>query len=156
VIVERYAAGGDAWHLTGNDPRGELLRRLIRHVADHRGVDLVHAHGTGTIAHDPVELAAFETALQDLPPSSGAHPPCLYSHKGALGHSLGAAGLVGVVLSRRAHLCGVVPGNVRTTAPLPVTRLVVSSCPEARTIGRSLTTAAGFGGATAVVSLVSR
>src|SRR5204862_7358830 len=97
--------GGAATHLTGGDPEGTTLRRLLNHVVDGQPVDLVHAHATGTEMNDPIELAAIESAL----PADQDPPAILYSHKGALGHSLGAAGLVSVVLNCMSHHKGVVP-----------------------------------------------
>lgn len=149
--VERFALGGDATHLTGGDPDGVLLRRLLRQVIDRRPVDLVHAHGTGTPFNDPIELAAIDDAL---PPDGSETPTRLYSHKGALGHSLGAAGLVSVVLNCACHQTGTVPPNVQTRRPLPTRRVVLSGSPQPTTIRRSLVVAAGFGGATAVVSVI--
>ena len=64
--VERFALGGDATHLTGADPQGRMLRRLLATVIDGRAVDLIHAHGTGTEANDAVELAAIESCLSSL------------------------------------------------------------------------------------------
>ncbi len=162
VFIDGYAMGADASHLTASDPSGRVLRHLINKVLSGRPVDLIHAHGTGTLANDPIELAALEKALADnapaannLWPQSPSSSPCLYSHKGALGHSLGAAGLISIVLSHRAHLSGVIPGNVRTADPLPTTRMSISRAPIHRPIRRSIALAAGFGGATAVVGLSS-
>jgi 3-oxoacyl-[acyl-carrier-protein] synthase II len=152
VAIDRFAVGGDASHLTATDPDGRLLRHLINKVTPTGGFDLVHAHGTGTVANDPVELAAIEAALADSSPASS---PCLYSHKGAIGHSLGAAGLMSVVLSALAHRHGVVPPNVRTTCPLSTTRVQIHAASCRRPIRRSLALAAGFGGATAAVALRS-
>jgi 3-oxoacyl-[acyl-carrier-protein] synthase II len=153
VVVDRFAQGADATHLTAADPDGRVLRHLINKVLPRQGVDLVHAHGTGTDANDPAELAAIEAALAD---SSAAVPaPCLYSHKGALGHSLGAAGLVAVVLNVLAHRRGVVPPNVRTTQPLPARRVTIAPDACVRPVRRSLALAAGFGGAVAAVGLRS-
>lgn len=150
IYVERFALGGDATHLTGGDPDAATLRRLLAHVIDGRPVDLVHAHGTGTETNDPIELAAIESAVVPSDP-----PPHLYSHKAALGHSLGASGLLAVVLNCLAHARDVVPPNARTTTPLPTTRVQISDRPVARPVRRSLAAAAGFGGPTAVVGLVS-
>jgi 3-oxoacyl-[acyl-carrier-protein] synthase II len=144
--VDRFGFGGDAFHLTGVDPQGALLRRLLSCVIDGRPVDLVHGHGTATELNDPAELAA----LDDLLPVGDA---TLYSHKGALGHSLGASGLVSVVLNCQAAKLGIVPGNVRTTDPLPSRKLRIASSPVTVRVGRSVAIAAGFGGATAAVSL---
>ena len=59
-----------------------MLRHLIAQVAGTGPVDLVHAHGTGTIANDPVELSAIDQMMRGS--------PNVFSHKAALGHSLGA------------------------------------------------------------------
>ena len=53
--------------------------------------------------------------------------PILYSHKAAIGHSLGAAGLVAVVLNALMHRHGVVPGNVRTLNAMR-SKMVISKC----------------------------
>jgi 3-oxoacyl-[acyl-carrier-protein] synthase II len=151
IHIERFALGGTATPLTGGDPHAITLRRLLAHVIDGRPVDLVHAHGTGTPTNDPIELAAVESAVVPSDP-----PPNLYSHKGALGHSLGASGLLAIVLNCQAHAHGVIPPNPRTTNPLPATRVRISHEPVERPVRRSIACAAGFGGPTAVVSLASR
>jgi 3-oxoacyl-[acyl-carrier-protein] synthase II len=148
IAVEDVAIGGDATHLTGGDPQGRLLRRLAARVLGDGPVDLVHAHGTGTEANDPVELAALDDCC-----AGQLRPPALYSHKGALGHSLGASGLVSVVLNWKAHLEGVVPPNVRTREPLAARHLSIEQGAQRRRVRRSLVVAAGFGGATAAATL---
>jgi len=148
IHVDRFALGGDATHLTGGDPHLTTLRHLLARVVDGKPVDVVHAPGTGTPTNDEAELAAIESVLDDVGP-----PPTLYSHKGALGHSLGAAGLLSVVINCQAHATGTVPPNVQTREPIPTSRVVLSSATVRRPIRRSIGIAAGFGGATAVVSL---
>lgn len=147
AIVDRFAIGSDATHLTGSDPQGRTLRRLIRSVVAEQDFDLVHAHATATTSHDPIELAAIE----DEVPGS----PAIYSHKGALGHSLGASGLVSIVLNSIMHGRGVIPGNIHTTFPLPTRNATIPQQNHPRPIRRSLAVAAGFGGAIAAVSLRS-
>jgi 3-oxoacyl-[acyl-carrier-protein] synthase II len=149
VTIDRFAMGGDATHLTAGDPEGGVLRHLIRTVTADAPIDLIHAHGTGTIANDPIELAAIEDSIV------GTSTPCLYSHKGALGHSLGAAGLVAVALNWLAHRDQIVPGNVRTTQPLATSQVTLSAAPVDRPVRRSLALAAGFGGTAAAVALRS-
>ena len=147
VVIDRFALGGDATHLTGSDPDGQLLRRLIGQVAGPNPIDLVHAHGTGTPTNDPVELAAIDDTV------SGK--PNVFSHKAALGHSLGAAGLISVVLNCIAHERGLIPPNARTERPLRADRVEISRDSVRREVGRSIAIAAGFGGPTAVVGFVS-
>jgi 3-oxoacyl-[acyl-carrier-protein] synthase II len=148
VTIDAYAMGGDGSHLTASDPDGHVLRHLINKVTQGNPIDLVHAHGTGTITNDPIELAAIESAFE-----RSTSTPCLYSHKGALGHSLGAAGLVSLVLNTLAHQHQIVPPNVRTTHPLPTRSIPIHPNSHRRPIHRSIALAAGFGGATAAISL---
>lgn len=150
--VDRFSLLGDASHMTRSDLDAIALRRMIRTVANARPVDFIHAHGTGTIANDPVELAAFDEECVAGEPAS---PPRVYSHKAALGHSLGAAGLVSVVLNCLAHARGVIPSNVRTEHPLATRTVRLVREPESLRVRRSIAVAAGFGGPMAAVSLVS-
>ena len=126
------------------------MRHLLARVVDGGPVDLVHAHGTGTPANDEAELAAIESVLEE-----GDKPPALYSHKGALGHSLGAAGLVSVALNCMMHAKRTIPPNVQTTQPIATRRVQINPEAKAQATRRSLAVAAGFGGPTAVISLVS-
>jgi 3-oxoacyl-[acyl-carrier-protein] synthase II len=147
VAVDGFAWGADAHHLTSGDPSGQVLRHLIAQAVGTRQVDLIHAHGTGTIHNDAVELAAIEGMIGD-------DSPILFSHKGALGHSLGAAGLVSIVLNCLSHRYGLVPPNVRTLHPMP-TRLTLRRDVISHPIRRSVALAAGFGGSMAAVTLES-
>jgi 3-oxoacyl-[acyl-carrier-protein] synthase II len=147
VRIDRWAAGADGTHLTGGDPEGVTLRKLLARVAAP-GCDLVHAHATGTIVNDPIELAAIGA-------TSGQTRPYLFSHKGALGHSLGAAGMVAVVLNCLSHLTGKIPANVRSGEPLEMEGLRFLREVVQTPIRRSIAFAAGFGGPLAAVGLVS-
>lgn len=147
VAVERFAIGADATHLTGIDAEARSLRHVLRSTLDGSPVDLVHAHGTGTLLNDHIELAAIEDSI------AASERPVLYSHKGALGHSLGAAGLVSVVLNVVAHRTGCIPPNVRTNNPIQTRSLTIPTQCVRESVGRSLAIAAGFGGAIAAVAL---
>ena len=91
-----------------------------------------------------------EYALAQLWMSWGLTPAAV------VGHSLGASGLVSVVLNCRMHRESLVPANVQTRTPLPGPIIgVMLSSTGRREIRRSLCISAGFGGALAAVSLVS-
>jgi len=92
----------DGTHLVKSDPAQPALRNLAGwalqvlresggHSAEHL---LLHPHATGTIDHDPNELNALSDAC-----STNAESTSAYAVKGALGHSLGAAGLVSLVIA---------------------------------------------------------
>jgi 3-oxoacyl-[acyl-carrier-protein] synthase II len=146
VVLGRCAIAGDAAHLTNVDPTGTTIRWLLNQVVGGSPVDFVHAHATGTGA-DEVELRAIESTV--------AGKPVVWSHKAALGHSLGAAGLGSVALSVLSHRRGMVPGNVNTREPIAFdpARVDVSAQPVRRTIRRSVCLASGFGGACAAIEL---
>lgn len=152
IALERFAIGADATHLTGIDPVGRTLKRLLSSVLGDEPVDLLHAHGTGTTLNDELELEALDELAR---PGAHGGPPVVYSHKGALGHSLGAAGLVSVVLNVLSHRTDVIPPNVRTSDPLATRAIAVPRGISRRRIGRSLAAAAGFGGAVATLTLRS-
>jgi len=150
VLIENMAMGADATHLIGGDERASTLRALLEDVLDGRPVDLIHAHGTGTVQNDAMELSAVEDSVATF----GGMRPALYSHKGALGHSLGAAGLVSVVINRMCHTKGVVPPGIGQRS-MSMSRVEMSQRAQNRAVQRSLAIAAGFGGAMGVVSLVT-
>jgi 3-oxoacyl-[acyl-carrier-protein] synthase II len=154
--VDRFAMGADSTHLTGSDPSATVLRHMLHNIIGTNPIDLIHAHGTATELNDPAELAALEDTLhQARALMAGQRPPILYSHKGALGHSLGASGLVSIVLNCMSHRHNKIPGNVRTTDPLPTRALTLNRQPSERTVRHSLALAAGFGGSLGAVALRS-
>ncbi len=85
----------------------------LRHVAGRllagRRIAALHPHAPGTAEHDPAESAALHEVLRDhaLPGSAG--PPAVYANKGAVGHTLGSAGLVSLVLACLAARSGRLP-----------------------------------------------
>ena len=149
VGVDRFAIGADASHLTGVDRSGVHLRRLVAAVVDGNPPDLIHGHGTGTEMNDAAELAAFDAALPD-----GGAGTTLYSHKGAIGHTLGASGLVSVAISALCHRYATVPPMPTTRWPAR-TRLHTPTAVQSRVVRHSVVCAAGFGGGIAAISLRS-
>ena len=149
VRLENYRIAADATHLTGSDPEAKSLGAILQQVVGGRPIDFFHAHSTATIINDPIELAAIQQF-------AGANLPILYSHKAALGHTLGAAGLISVVLNFLSHKSGIVPQNVQSKTPLPMNGLTFSHSPVHRPIHRSVALAAGFGGALGAVTLISQ
>ncbi len=150
VVIDRCAMASDSTHITAADPQGAALTHVLSQIVAGRDIDLIHAHGTATVQNDPIELAAIQSAV-----ARQSHPAHVYSHKGALGHSLGASGLVSVVLSCMMHKRGVVLPNTRTSRPLRTKGITIAQRPVETPIGRSIVLAAGFGGALAAVGLES-
>ena len=63
LIIDRFAWGEDATHLTGMDPAGRIMRRVVAEAIGEEPLDLIHAHGTATELNDPAELSAFNAAV---------------------------------------------------------------------------------------------
>ncbi len=147
VKIAAWSLASDAAHLTGCDPHALALKKMLQRIAP-LDLDLIHAHATGTHLNDPVELSAL-SALH-----FNSHP-ILYSHKAALGHSLGAAGLLSAVINCLCHVHGKVPANPRTPNPLPTPTLRFPREPLNYPIRKSLALAAGFAGPLAAVLLAS-
>lgn len=126
VRVLRTWIGADATDMVATDPDASALRHGLATVGT-RPPHFVHAHATGT-AHDAHELAAIRAVFgPDVP---------VVSSKAALGHSLGAAGLVSLALSWHCHRAG----QLWTGQPLLASPV-------------SVTIAQGFGGHIAAVCL---
>lgn len=150
VIVEHCGFAGDSFHMTRPDADMKVLRKLLGAMGRPGDVQFVHGHGTGTPGNDPAELAAIAAVL-----GSRTSPPVVWSHKGALGHSLGAAGLLAVALSCLCHREAIVPPMPTCWTPLNTTGVRVEPRGAQLKIQCSIVIASGFGGATAAVKLCS-
>ncbi len=96
-----YALSGavrnDAYHIISPSPGAEGLANAIRSTIkgfDKRRIGLINAHGTATLYNDEMEAKAiFKAGLADIP---------VNSLKGYLGHTMGASGVIEVILSMMA------------------------------------------------------
>jgi 3-oxoacyl-[acyl-carrier-protein] synthase II len=103
-------------------------------------VALVCAHGTGTVRNDAAEVTALARVL-------GGSRARVFSIKGHVGHTLGAAGALDALSALLALERGVVPGTARLEAPLDAGTLVLTRGPEPLVDPRfAIAANAGFGG----------
>lgn len=147
VVVADARMAGDAYHLTGSDPDGGMLRHLIASVAAGNPIGLVHAHATGT-GSDPIELGAIDATL-------GGGRPIVYSHKGAIGHTLGASGLMAAALTTRMLRDRRVPPHATMRNPIDAVRcrLATSTSTTCEGLRTAICLASGFGGTAAAARL---
>ena len=151
--VAGWGMTNDATHVTRPDREGMQLARASRRAIERAGptygaVDFISAHGTGTLHNDGMEIAAFQSLFPK--------PRPVFSIKGGLGHTLGAAGLLEVLFCFRALEDRVVPPTVGLREPDETAAGWVSSNAVALSAPRSaLTTNSGFGGINAALVLTT-
>ena len=148
-------AAADAVHMTAPDREGAGAARAIRAALDDAGadaaaVDFVSAHGTGTPYNDAMEAAALTRVF-------GACRVPVNSIKGAIGHTLGAAGALEAVLCVRVLETGLVPPTVglRDLDPACATLDVVQNEPRRVNARLAVSTSSGFAGANAALVLAA-
>ena len=140
-----WGMSDDANHMTGPSRESEGLVRAINAALDSAGitagqVSFISAHGTGTPYNDAMEMRAFRSVFKDrkIP---------VYSVKGAIGHTMGAAGLVEMAIAQRAQQESIVPPTVNLIEADEDAAGWVSG--QSRNIGANsmaLVTNAGFSG----------
>lgn len=159
--VRGYVAGfgesADAHHLTQPHPEGKGARAAIDQALGRAGlgpraIGLVSAHATATPGNDSSEYAAlrgvFGNVLSMTP---------VVAFKGHLGHTLGGAGAVELVLAVLARERGVVPSTLNGSPTDPAfTELRLNhGRPAAAQIDATLNLSLGFGGANTCVVVTS-
>ena len=145
----------DAHHETAPDAEGiarairDALRRSHRKP---REVDLVVAHGTGTVLNDRTESARISENL-----SEDGTRPWITAPKGAIGHTSGASALIGVDVAVRCLVTGTVPPIHGLCRPLVEGRdlQLVTSIAVQALFRLACVNSFGFGGVNAV-TLVER
>lgn len=151
-----YGESADAHHLTQPHPEGDGAARAIAAALESAGVspaeiDLIAAHATGTPDNDAGEYAAFSRTFGDQLPRVP-----VVAFKSHLGHTLGGAGAIELILSAMALRDQVIPPcseNVKA-GETDFTNLNLSTGAARRgRVRATLNTSLGFGGANTCVIL---
>jgi 3-oxoacyl-(acyl-carrier-protein) synthase len=153
AVAELAGAGlsCDAHHPSAPHPEGVGAAAAMRAALEDAGiapfdVDYVNLHGTGTKDNDLVEARAIRAVF-------GPAPPPVSSVKGALGHSLAAAGAVEAAVCVLAIEHGIIPANTGFEEPDPAIDLVPEATVRPATLSAVLSNSFGFGGNNAAVVL---
>jgi 3-oxoacyl-[acyl-carrier-protein] synthase II len=146
-----WGISNDANHITGPARDGAGLVMAIEAAMGMAGL-LPHdtqafcAHGTGTIFNDSMELAAIEAVFGDR-----RFP--VFSIKGAVGHTLGAAGGIDAVICVHALAHKLILPTVGFETPEPKAAGRVSNQAQVFDGRNILTSNSGFGGVNAALVL---
>ncbi|MGN0878200.1 MAG: beta-ketoacyl-ACP synthase II [Oligosphaeraceae bacterium] len=147
-----YGATGDGFHITSPSPDGEGDAEAFAIAMRHAGirpdeVDYINAHGTSTKLNDKYETIAIRRAFGEA-----ADRLSVSSTKGAIGHTLGAAGALESIFCIRAIETGLVPPTINYETPDPDCDLdVTPNQARPRDIRVAANNNLGFGGHNGVV-----
>jgi len=153
-VVGEIAGWGltnDANHMTGPSRDGSGLAMAIRKSLksanfSENDIGCLSAHGTGTIYNDSMEIKAFRTVFRTrkIP---------VYSIKGGTGHTLGAAGLIEIIIAFQSLNKKITPPTVNMRNADNEASGWVSSEPLAFNSSVTISTNSGFGGVNSALVL---
>jgi 3-oxoacyl-[acyl-carrier-protein] synthase II len=154
VEVAGCGLSSDAVHMTAPARDGAGAARAMRAalrdaaVLPHQ-VDFVSAHGTGTVYNDAMEMAALAAVFGEAAPGLPVN-----SIKGAIGHTLGAAGSFEAIMCAQVLREAVIPPTAGCEQLDPACALnVVRGAPRRQPVRIALSTSSAFAGNNAAIVL---
>jgi 3-oxoacyl-[acyl-carrier-protein] synthase II len=154
VEVCGSALAGDATHITAPARDGSGAARAMRSALDDAAIaptaiDFISAHGTGTVYNDAMEVAAIVSVFGDAAPRIPVN-----SIKGAIGHTLGAAGAFEAIMAARVITEGIIPPTANCEQIDPACTLdVVRGTARHGRVDTVLSTSSAFAGNNATIVL---
>jgi 3-oxoacyl-[acyl-carrier-protein] synthase II len=148
--VAGWGLSCDANHMTGPIRDGSglsraLLKALKSAKVSSSDIGCISAHGTGTLYNDSMEMKAFKKVYKN--------PIPIYSIKGAIGHTLGAAGLVEAIVALKVLQENIIPATVGLVNIDSEAQNWVSLSSRKLKKGMVILNNCGFGGINAAVIL---
>jgi 3-oxoacyl-[acyl-carrier-protein] synthase II len=142
--ISGWGLSGDANHITGPSRDGSGLAMALRKALRSAGISMeevgsISAHGTGTVYNDSMEMKAFKSVFE------GRNVPT-YSLKGGIGHTMGTAGVMDIIIAIKALLEEVVPPTVNLREVDDEALGWASSEPSRCNSAVTVSTNSGFGG----------
>ncbi len=149
--ITGWGIANDAAHLTAPDKNGYGLKQAIQKACKKAkvSVDDIHAvntHGTGTKYNDSMEINVIQSMFNP-------NQVIANSIKGAIGHTLGAAGGIEIALCVKMLQEEMMPGTIGFLDPEKGSQKIISPDPRPLKGDLILTTNSGFGGSNAAVIL---
>lgn len=151
ATIDGWGFSSDGYHVTAPHPEGDGALQAMRETLRVAGVnrewiDHVNAHGTGTKANDDAEAVAIGRLL-----GGRVSKVPVVSIKGAVGHTLGAAGAIEAVAATMSLLHQRVPPNTNLEIVSDNISLFLPRKTEERRLRSVLSVNLAFGGNNAAV-----
>ncbi|HBT20025.1 MAG TPA: beta-ketoacyl-[acyl-carrier-protein] synthase II [Peptococcaceae bacterium] len=147
-----YGCTADAYHITAPAPDGEGAVKAMQRALDDAGiepkdVDYINAHGTSTQLNDKYETLAIKRVFGDH-----AYSLAVSSTKSMIGHLLGAAGAVEIIVTALTVFEGIITPTINYENPDPDCDLdYVPNKSRRAVVTTALSNSLGFGGHNATV-----
>jgi len=143
----------DAHHIAIPDPDGAGVIRAMTwalddaHLRPHE-IDYINAHGSGTIAGDPIETMAIKTVL-----GGHAYSVAVSSTKSMVGHAMGASGSIEALSTLLTIRDSIIPPTINLNTPDPECDLdYVPNIARKADVNIALSNSIGLGGQNATIA----
>jgi 3-oxoacyl-[acyl-carrier-protein] synthase II len=149
AVLSGWGIANDANHITSPAQDGGGLIRAIREAfrrsrLSAEEIEAFCAHGTGTVYNDAMELTALEAVF-------GSRRFPVFSVKGAVGHTMGAAGGLEAAVAVRSMRHRMVPPTAALAEVEERGAGRISAFPQPFAGNNMLSTNSGFGGCNAAL-----
>ncbi len=150
-----YGNSCDAYHNTAPRPDGTTQSLAIKQALDEAGYKAgeslyINAHGTGTPMNDSGETKAIKIAMGE----EEARKAHISSTKSEMGHALGAAGAIELIISVMTLNDGIIPPTIGLDEPDPECDLnYTPNTPVKTNVDIAISNSLGFGGHNACLAI---
>lgn len=153
IAIMGFGMSCDAYHTTSPEPDGIAIEKAWRSAMEMAGIKpadigAIVLHGTGTKSSDSVEAKVYRRIW------GNSEGPAVCSIKGFVGHTMGVAGLLNILVAYKALQTGLLPPTLTegkkedTILPVGIGRPIKFDRKM-----KCLAVASGFGGQNAAVIL---
>jgi 3-oxoacyl-[acyl-carrier-protein] synthase II len=152
--IAGYGLSGDGYHITAPHPEGKGARLCIERAIksakiNYEDIDYINAHGTSTGMGDKTELDVVQQLFFEKNKSI-----TMSSTKSSIGHMLGAAGSVEVILCALSLRDQIAPPTINLDNPLEGAKInLIPHFAINKKLNYVLTNSFGFGGTNASMVL---
>jgi 3-oxoacyl-[acyl-carrier-protein] synthase II len=152
--IAGYATTSEGYNIMAPEKDGEGIARTLQLALHHAGwapqdVQYINAHGTSTTLNDKYETMAIKKVFSEY----ASNIP-VSSSKSMIGHTIGAAGAIELIITVQGMNSGIMPPTINLDIPDPELDLdYIPNVARVKSFDRALSNSFAFGGHNAVVAI---